>query len=303
MWMQKHTKQIALILIIAFMGVMLLGCGGQNSADNGTKPGTDQQPQQVTLLYVEWACATATTHVAADILENEMGYQVELIPVSAALMYEGLANDDGDGMLCAWLPITHEEYMNKLGSELVDLGPNMEGAKLALTVPEYVEINSIEEMNEVKDKFNGEIIGIDPGAGIMGRAEQAIEDYNLDYTLMEGSDATMVAALKTAIDRNKWIVVTGWIPHWKFAAWDLKTLEDPKLSFGEDETINTLVRTGLQADMPEVYEFLDNFHWTPDDLSRAMVLAEENDNDSKAAASQWVEENQELVQSWLPATK
>ena len=301
MWLKKHTKQITLILIAMFMSVILLGCGGQEGTGTNTNAGSEKQP--VKLLYVEWACATATTHVLADVVENELGHPVELIPVSAALMYEGLANGDGDAMFCSWLPITHKDYMDKLGSKLVNLGPNLNGAKLALVVPDYVDINSIEEMNGVKDKFKGEIIGIDPGAGIMRCADQAIKDYNLDYKLMEGSDATMVAALKTAIDKKEWVVVTGWIPHWKFARWDLKTLDDSKKSFGEEETINTVVRPGLQEDMPDVYEFFDKFTWTSDDLSRAMILAEENEGDSKKAAHQWVAENQELVKSWLPATK
>lgn len=54
----------------------------------------------------------------------------------------------------------------------------------------------------VKDKFGGRIIGIDPGAGLMAASENALVEYGLDYELMEGSDATMVAALKQAIDKN-----------------------------------------------------------------------------------------------------
>lgn len=129
--------------------------------------------------------------------------------------------------------------------------------------------------------------------------EQAIKDYNLNYTLMEGSDATMTAALKKAFDRNEWVAVTGWTPHWKFARWDLKYLEDPKKVYGEEEEIDTVVRKGLDEDMPEVYELFDNFEWTADDLSSAMVLAEE-EGDNKTAARKWVEQNEELVNSWLP---
>ena len=88
---KKPIRLIALILITAFMSTVLLGCGGQENAGenagNGTQSGTGKQT--VRLLYVEWACATATTHIIADILENELGYPVELTPVSAALMYEG----------------------------------------------------------------------------------------------------------------------------------------------------------------------------------------------------------------------
>lgn len=294
------SKKLSLLLCGLFLlSSVITGCGG-------SEPAGDQQGKQtadnkhVKLLYVEWACASATTHVAAEILENKMGYTVDITPVSAALMYEGLQNQDGDAILCSWLPITHANYMEQVKDKVENLGPNLEGAKLALVVPEYVTINSIEEMNGVKDKFNGEIIGIDPGAGIMGCAEKAIQDYDLDYNLIEGSDATMTAALKSAIDKNEWVVVTGWIPHWKFARWDLKTLEDPKKSFGEAEHIDTIVRQGLKNDMPEVYEFLDNFKWTPDQLSSAMILATEEGVDSKSAASKWVAENPDLVNSWLP---
>ena len=56
-------------------------------------------------------------------------------------------------------------------------------------------------------------------------------------------------------------MVTGWTPHWKFARWDLKFLDDPKKVYGEAETINTIVRQGLKEDMPEVYAVCDAFKW------------------------------------------
>ncbi len=80
----------------------------------------------------------------------------------------------------------------------------------------------------VSERFGGKIIGIDPGAGLMIATDEAVTEYGLDYEVVEGSDATMAAALKTAIDNEEWVVVTGWAPHWKFARWDLKFLDDPK---------------------------------------------------------------------------
>lgn len=151
----------------------------------------------------------------------------------------------------------------------------------------------------IKDKFKGKIIGIDPGAGIMKATGIAVERYGLDYEVVEGSDATMAAALKQAIDNQEWVVVTGWTPHWKFARWDLKFLDDPKQVYGEAETINTIVRQGLKADMPEVYAVCDAFKWDSKQIGSAMAMAEEM-GDDKAAARKWVQENQELVNSWLP---
>ncbi|NLB53456.1 MAG: glycine betaine ABC transporter substrate-binding protein [Syntrophomonadaceae bacterium] len=286
-------KRILLSLfMLIFVSVSIFGC----SSSDSTK---DTASDTVRLVYVQWACATATTHIIADILENKMGYNVELFDVAAGVMYESLRNDESDASFGAWLPVTHKEYMDRMGDQVENLGVNMEGARIGLVVPEYVDIDSIEDLNDAAEKFNAQIIGIDPGAGIMGSASQAIEDYDLNFTLVEGSDATMVATLQDAINNNQWIVVTGWTPHWIFGRWDLKYLDDPKNSFGKDETINTVVRQGLQQDMPDVYELCSNFKWTSDDLSRAMVIAEES-GDPVAAARQWVQENPDLVNSWLP---
>lgn len=295
----KNRKLVLFVALVVLAAFTLVGCGDSN--ETGSNPAATDSADKgtVKLLYVQWSCATATTHVIGDILEHELGYDVELIDVTAAAMFEGLAAGEGDAVFCCWLPVTHGEYMNEVGDSVDNLGPNMHGAKIGLVVPEYVDIDSIEDLNSVKDKFNGKITGVDPGAGIMNCTNKALKDYALDYEIVEGSGATMTAALKQAIQKEEWIVVTGWTPHWKFARWDLKYLDDPKKLYGEDEEIDTVVRKGLKEDMPDVYEFFDKFAWTSDDLSAAMILAEDM-GDSKAAAHKWVEENQELVKSWLP---
>src|SRR5699024_7268104 len=89
------------------------------------------------------------------------------------------------------------------------------------------------------------ITGIDAGAGVVRAAEQAVEDYDLDFEVKTSSGAVMTQALGDAIENEEPIIVTGWTPHWKFVKYDLKYLEDTKGSFGEDETINTIARLGL----------------------------------------------------------
>ncbi|MDD4344055.1 MAG: glycine betaine ABC transporter substrate-binding protein [Eubacteriales bacterium] len=153
----------------------------------------------------------------------------------------------------------------------------------------------------VAEKFQGRVIGIEPGAGLMSASEEAIEAYGLtDYALMDGSSATMTATLADAIANEEWVIVTGWTPHWKFAKWDLKYLEDPKNVFGRDEQIHTLVRSGLDADMPDVYALLDNFSWTPDDMAALMVSNSEEGADEYANAVAWIEENADKVAEWIP---
>ncbi|MBI0577788.1 glycine/betaine ABC transporter [Neobacillus cucumis] len=155
----------------------------------------------------------------------------------------------------------------------------------------------------VGDSVDYKIIGIDPGAGLMKASAKAIKDYGLnDWTLVEGSSAAMTAALKKAYDKKEPIIVTGWTPHWMFAKFDLKYLEDPKGSFGKDETIHTIARNGLKEDLPEAYKVIDQFHWTPDDMGVVMNNIEDGDNPEDAAAK-WVKDNADKVAEWTKGAK
>jgi len=151
---------------------------------------------------------------------------------------------------------------------------------------------------DVEGEFN-QIIGIDPGAGIMSSTEEAIDVYDLELDVLEGSDAAMTAELSTAIEQEEWIVVTGWTPHWKFAEWDLKFLDDPESVFGEEETIEIMGRPGLADDMPEVREFLENFYWGDEEIGEVMEMNAEVD-DFLGNAQTWIEQNEDLVDEWTP---
>ena len=254
---------------------------------------------QAEIAYVEWACATATAYVVKGVLETRMDYDVELTPVSAAAMWQALSAGDVDAIASAWLPTTHGHYLARIKDNVEDLGPNLTGTRIGLVVPEYVEINSIAELNDHADKFDGQITGIDPGAGIMSKTEEAMDVYGIDnMELMESSDAMMTAVLRDRVAREEWVVVTGWTPHWKFGVWDLKYLEDPEGVYGGEETINTIVRMNLDTDKPELYAFLDAFEWTSEDLQTVMAWSEETDPET--SAMRWIEENSDKVDSWLP---
>jgi glycine betaine/proline transport system substrate-binding protein len=256
---------------------------------------------KVKIAYVEWDCAAASTNVVKAVLQERMGYEVEIIPVAAAAMWQALGTGDADAMVTAWLPVTHAAYLDKVKGKVENLGPIVGGAKLGWAVPSYVTIDSIAQLNDNADKFNGKIIGIDPGAGLMALSEKVMEEYGLDkMELIEGSGATMTATLANAIRDKEWVVVTAWSPHWMFGKWDLKYLDDPKNVLGEEEHIDTVVRKGLKADMPEVYAFLDKFSWK-DTKQLQMVMAwnQEKGSDRYENAVRFIKENKEQVDSWL----
>lgn len=251
----------------------------------------------LTIAYVEWSDAVVATNVIKTVLEDK-GYTVKIVPLSGAAMWQAVATGEADAMVAAWLPATHQAYFDKLKDKVVDLGPNVTGAKIGWAVPTYMDIASIADIAGAEDKVAGQIIGIDPGAGLMRASEKAIKDYGLKVKLVEGSDATMVAALKDAYAKKAPIVVTTWTPHWMFATWDLKYLADPKGSFGGEETVNTVVRLGLDKDQPEAYAILDAFTLSLEDEQKVMVWNNEAGADPAATARKWVNENKDKVAAW-----
>ncbi|MEG6615252.1 glycine betaine ABC transporter substrate-binding protein [Peptococcaceae bacterium 1198_IL3148] len=295
--MRKFTKLLALLATVLLMTVALVACGGNDKQGDAEKQAADNKGT-VKLGYVEWDSEVASTHVVKEVLESKMGYEVEATAVDAAIMWQGIKRGDFDAIVSAWLPATHADYYAQVEGDVENLGPNLEDAKIGLVVPSYVEINSIEELNSVKDQFEGKIVGIEPGAGVVNATEKAIAEYGLDFNLQTSSSAAMAAELTSAIKEERAIAVTGWTPHWKFAKFDLKYLEDPKGVYGEAEQIDTIVRKGLKDDDEELYNFLDKFYWTPADME-AVMLKIQDGMDPEEAAKQWVEENKDKVEEWL----
>ncbi|MFW6298667.1 MAG: glycine betaine ABC transporter substrate-binding protein [Bacillota bacterium] len=146
-----------------------------------------------------------------------------------------------------------------------------------------------------------EIVGIESGAGIMEATDTAIEEYDLNMDLQTSSGPAMVSALGDAIENEEWVVVTGWTPHYKFAEYDLKFLEDPEGVYGEEEDLYTIGRSNLENDHPDLVTFLENFYMEEEELGDLMGdIAENDDDDTIDIARDWMEDNEDVWEEWIP---
>lgn len=274
---------IAAAAVVALIGASV--AFGRVSDNKGT----------VNLAYVEWDTEVASTHVVAEVLK-EMGYEVKTTPLDNAIMWESVAKGEVDGMVAAWLPSTHQAQYEQYKDQVENLGPNLEGAKLGIAVPSYMAVDSIADLSDEAGKT---ITGIEPGAGVVAAAENTVATYdNLsDWNVATSSSGAMTVALGQAIKNKEDIVITGWSPHWMFAKYDLKYLDDPEGTMGKAESINTMVRQGLADDLPEVYEVLDKFNWTQEDMEEVM-LAINDGTSAEDAAKDWVTNHPEEVAAW-----
>ncbi|MEH7345494.1 glycine betaine ABC transporter substrate-binding protein [Bacillus sp. JJ1532] len=102
---------------------------------------------KITLGYVAWDSEIASTNVISTVL-TDLGYEVTLRQIEAGPLWAGVADGSLDASVAAWLPVTHADYNEKFDGKFEDLGPNMEGTKIGLVVPAYMEIDSIEDLKK-----------------------------------------------------------------------------------------------------------------------------------------------------------
>ena len=292
-----HSKSgiVLLAVIVLFCCIFVAGCTDEGGPAEPTP--TAAPAKEVSIGYVLWDSEIASTNVLKGVYE-QAGYEVELKAVDAGPLYQALADGQVDMSVSSWMPATHAAYWETYGDDIVMVGTNLVGAKIGLVVPAYVTIDSITEMNDVVEEFDGRIIGIEPGAGIMAATENAIEVYGLDYTLVPSSSAAMAAELSDAYANDEWIVVTGWTPHWKFVRFDLKYLDDPEGVYGGEEYIASLARMGYEEDDPEGYAILERFSWNAEDMEEVMLAIEDGATPEEAAQA-WVDDNQDRVLYWI----
>lgn len=271
--------------------------GAANPGDGETDAAGTETCETVTLGFLpSWTDGLSTAYL----LENQLGalgLDVEMQTLTeAGPLYAGLAQGDVDIYPSAWPELTHASYMDEYGADIEDLGAYYENAKLTIAVPEYVDITSIEDLVGNADRFGGQIIGIEPGAGLTAQTQDTMMPaYGLDgeYELVTSSTAAMLTELGNRIDAQEDIVVTSWRPFWANEAYGLKDLEDPKGAMGEPEALHFLATTGFSERCPEAADLIAGIQL--DDASYAsledMVVNEYGEGREAEAVEAWLAAN------------
>lgn len=233
------------------------------------------------------------------ILEDK-GYNVKLNVLDMGIMMEALENAELDVNLEVWLPVQDANYYEKY-KDTVNFSENtwFDNAKVGLVVPSYLnEVNSIEDLNDHKELFDGEIVGFDPGAGTMEVTNEVIQDYHLEFELLPSSEPSMLVKIRDAVENEEPIVAPLWTPHSVFSKYDLKFLEDPQNTYGGVEKIHHATRDGFNEDYPEVSEWFNNWKMNDEQIGQLIDYVESADKPLDGA-KKWIDENQELVNEWV----
>jgi glycine betaine/proline transport system substrate-binding protein len=304
---QRKRRSIRAAAGLAAVALAATACGGDDNGDDTTASGGDgggsSSCETVTLGFIpSWTDGLSVAYLWENVLEDK-GYEVEFQEIAdAAPLYAGLAGGDVDVYPSAWSEVTHADYMEEYGDDIDDLGAWYEGAVLTLAVPEYVDITSIADLAEDPARFEGRIVGIEPGAGLTRTTKESVMPaYGLtdSYELVESSTTAMLAELESAVDAEEDIVVTLWRPFWANSEFPLKDLEDPEGALGESEALHTLARTGFSDDCSEVAELMSDFTLTDEQYGSLenLVVNEYGEGQYPEAVEAFFEENPDVEEA------
>nr|WSW63562.1 ABC transporter permease/substrate binding protein [Streptomyces sp. NBC_00998] len=288
----------AVVLALVAGGLNTFGGSGQSAAAG---VGGIGKGRKISIGYIPWDEGIASTYLWKELLERR-GFRVEAKQLELGALFTGMAGGQVDFQTDAWLPVTQAQYWEKYGNKLDDLGSWYGPTSIELSVPSYMkDVTSLADLKGKGGEFKGRIIGIEPSAGAMGILKgKLLKEYGLDgeYQVVDGSTPGMLAELKRAYEKQEPVAVVLWSPHWAYASYDLKKLEDPKGAWGKGDGIHTLARKGFAADEPEVASWLRSFKLTEAQLTGLEAkIQEAGKGKEQQAVRAWLTEHPEITKA------
>src|SRR5699024_4886141 len=202
----------------------------------------------------------------------------------------------------AWFPNTHAQYIDQFGDQLEAVGCWFDEGFLTTAVTEDSPAQSLADLADYADEYGQRIVAIEPGAGLTATTEQeVIPTYGLeDWDYTPSSTNAMLQHLENAVEAGENIAVSLWHPHWAYAAYPIRDLEDPEGALGEAERLYSVGREGFTADFPNVNQLLQNLYISQEQLLEIeeIMVVENNREDNAGSVATWLEENPDFIENW-----
>ena len=212
-----------------------------------------QSKGTVKLAEGDWTGNLLQVNIAKIILEEHMGYEVDLIFADYTAQWVSIASGDLHMALELWQESTlpqMEKYLEKYGGngEIDFLGDTGVIGETGYYVPTYVikgdasrgidpacpQLENWKQLNECAEAFatietspKGRWMGC-PMVGWACGDEERVKNLELDFVAVAiGSEPAHWAELEGAYARGEPIIFDGWTPHWIHAKYDLTRVDLP----------------------------------------------------------------------------
>ncbi|WP_063784398.1 glycine betaine ABC transporter substrate-binding protein [Streptomyces sp. SBT349] len=262
----------------------------------------DEAREPVLIAMPDWPGGQANAAVAAYVLEEELGFEVERVESDQESAWDALGDGSIQAILEDWgaVPDKAELYVERK-EYVVDAGGLGITGHVGWYVPrafaeEHPQALDWHHLNEFADRLGGRILQGDPQFAT--RDEAIIEELGLDLrTVPAGSEDALVEAIHRAGTRGTPLLTYFWEPHWLATQVDLAEVELP--GYYPRIELRKYLNAEFAADGGEAAAFLRNFSWTEQDQNAVAELIAHEGLTPSAAAERWVTEHPDAVDAWL----
>ncbi len=315
--MKFATARSRLIVAMVALGVIAAACGGSSDGGSAESKGT------VNIAVNPWVGYRADAAVVAYLLENEMGYTVNLSDLAEDVSWAGFENGAVDVILENW---GHPDFEAKYIDELkvaMDAGSTGNEGVIFWGVPkwmvdQYPDITEYSNLNKYAELFKtsesgdlGQFLGTDPS--YLQYDEALVKNLGLDFKVVfSGSETATVQAIKTADEQKKPLLLYWWDPHWLNSQVDIVKVNLPPYTEGCDADtekvacdypvtdLNKIIGTKFNNEGGDAATFIKNFNWTNADQNTVANDITNNGMTDAEAAKKWVDANPDTWKAWIP---
>lgn len=309
----------------AVMGISLLLTASVQPA------GAVETTDPIRIVTIDSSDADYVAHVYGAILK-EVGYNVKFMRVDYSAQMSGLETGDLDVTTGIWDTSSWQQLIDTVKTGAVaNYGSVGVEVEEGWWYPKYLEKHcpglpnweALKSESCVKALMSAETAPkgryIDAPADWETDSQTRMDALELPYEVISsGSPVTMVATVKSAIDRQEPIFSWGYRPHWfydgaegsfvKLPANDGECYDDPawgvnkKATYDCGYSVGYLWKMGSKAfaeRAPLASRILHLFTLQTLDVAKATGRVENGGEKIEAVAAEWVKNNEALWKSWL----
>jgi glycine betaine/proline transport system substrate-binding protein len=290
-----------------------------------------QDDKVIRLIENNWSASSLNVNVAKIILEEELGYEVEIIALDENAQWAAIGAGEADASLEVW-PSGHAEnvaqYIDDLGV-VENAGELGVVGKISWYVPTYV-IEEHPELATYEGFLNDELAAlfataetgdagrfVGPAPGWVQYDAEIIKNLDMNLEVVyAGSEEAILAELSSVYARQEPIVFYFYSPHSIFAEYDLTAVQLPEyteecyegVADGDTsgvacdypaDNLFKIVSSDLAERQPEAYNLIRNFNYTSEDQIGMIAAVDIDGLSFEEAAQAWVDEHEDIWSAWL----
>jgi glycine betaine/proline transport system substrate-binding protein len=327
-----HRMSLAAATFAAFalVAVACSDVSSSTSAASGSGGGVpDNSGTTITIAVNPWVGSEANANLAKALLEQKLGYTVELTKIDEFAQFPSLSNGDIDATLEVWPSGHAKDYKKYIEGDngVVDGGQLGVIGQIGWWIPTYMlddhpELSSWEGLKTDAELFKtaesgsaGQLLDGDPSYVTF---DQAIAD-NLGLNLKvvyAGSEAAELSALDSAYGKQDPFLFYFWTPHWAQEKYDLTMIQLPEVTdactqaalddpdayacaYPEDDLYKAF-NDQLQTRAPAAFALLSAMNYSNEDQN-SIGLDINNKVDPEEAAQNWMDAHPDVWQAWVDA--